>query len=630
MALIRTHQLYRDFGGDPILKDIDLALEPEHRYGLVGRNGCGKTTMVRILAGLDEDYRGNLQRLGGIRVALVEQKAPVFEDGERVVDFLTRDIFVMTQSLDKLAARMADPDRRVCRQAMDEYSQLRERFDSLDGDHADENARRLLDRIGLGGQADNLAETLSGGEKNLLSLARALLLRPDLLILDEPGNHLDVGGLAWLEEFLAGLPCCLLLVSHDRRLLDRVVTDILELENGCLTVYKGNYSQYRLEKLRAAAAQGRNWQADRRRVERLEALVQRFAEIARSRPDPAWGKRLRARRSQLARVKAEATERPDVGNLEAKVVFDSDKSKADLALAVQAYAKAFGSVPIIENSNFTILNGERVALVGSNGSGKTSFLRDLVATGSWDNACLKLGPSMVLGYCAQQQEVFNPADSVETAFLRILATKHEVLQHLNRFLFDYNDLSKIIGTLSGGELNRLQLARASALRANFLVLDEPTNHLDIPTREAVEEALADFDGSLLVVSHDRYFLDKVAERVIFIQDKRFVEYEGSFAEYWRDIGLAAVRQARSGELRERTRAIGGASRLPATKKQAKALPDNKLADIEARITQMESQKAVLERRIAEAVNSRDFGKAAELSGELERHNRLLDQLWQRL
>ncbi|HAP43113.1 MAG: hypothetical protein A2087_11745 [Spirochaetes bacterium GWD1_61_31] len=643
MALLKTNNLSRDFGGDPILVSVNLGLEPGRKYGLIGRNGCGKTTLVRILAGLDDDFRGGLLREPGLKLALVEQKMPAFGYDEDCVAYLTRDIRQLVDQLDEAAGRMGEADPAAAQRAMDDYGRLRERYDRLEGDQAADSALRLLKRLGLGERAANPALTLSGGEKNLLALARALLSRPDILILDEPGNHLDAGGLAWLEEFLAGLPCCVLMVSHDRRLLDRVADTILELERGVVTEWKGNYSQYRLERLRGAAAQGRSWQADAKRVERLEALVRRFAEIARARPDPAWGKRLRARRSQLARVKAEATERPDIGNLNAAVAFDGQKSRADLAVEIKGYAKAYGQAVILESGGFTILNGERVALVGPNGCGKTSFLRDLVANGHWDNPVLRVGPSMVLGYCAQQQEVFDPALTIEDAFLKLLADKSEVLQHLGRFLFSYADLAKTIGSLSGGELNRLQMARASALKANFLVLDEPTNHLDIPTREAVEEALAEFEGTVLVVSHDRYFLDKIVERVVFIEAKRFVEYEGSFSEFWRDIGAAALRQTQAASLPERSKAIAaaggatvGGAKSGGVKAGTKAGSGGNVriqgdqAAIEAQITGLERTKEALEKRIAAAFGQRDFMTARDLTVELERHNKLLDKLWQRL
>ncbi|MFH2113886.1 MAG: ABC-F family ATP-binding cassette domain-containing protein, partial [Spirochaetota bacterium] len=508
-------------------------------------------------------------------------------------------------------------------------------------------AARLLELAGLAERAKVTAFSLSGGEKNVLALIRAIRIRPDLLLLDEPGNHLDLAGLAWLEDFIRNLPFAVLLVSHDRRMLDRVADVVLELEDGVLTRYAGNYSAYRLEKLQRAAGQGQDWQTDRKRVERLEALVRRFAEIARSRPDPAWGKRLRARRSQLARVKAEATGRPDIGNRDAAVSFLGEASKADLALAVDGYARAYDEVSILEPSGFTILNGERVALVGPNGSGKTSFVRDLVARGSWDDREIRVGSSMIIGYCAQHQEVFDSGETLEDAFLKILPTRREVFAHVGKFLFGYEDLSKRIDSLSGGELNRLQLARASALRANFLVLDEPTNHLDIPTREAVEDALADFEGTVLVVSHDRYFLDKVADRVVFIDSKQFVEYEGGFAEYWRDIGSHAVyggSRVGVAALAGRGRAVGRGknpagdkhtSKDPVKTRMAagnttKAGPRGSTKDalaLEARIASMERQKEALERRISERFDRRDFKGAKELANELARHNLRLAELW---
>ncbi|MBN2874127.1 MAG: ABC-F family ATP-binding cassette domain-containing protein [Spirochaetales bacterium] len=631
MAILEALNLHKDFGGEPILEGVSFSVEPGEKLALVGRNGCGKTTLLRVIAGDDDDYAGTVRLLPGARVAYVPQRPPEFAEGQTPVDFVCAAARSMRAELERLAAAMSDPDEGAGRSAMSAYAALREVYDADDGDNAEEAAGRLLAKAGLGHQAHTPASSLSGGEKNVLSLVRAVRRMPDMLILDEPGNHLDVAGLAWLEDFIRSLPCAVLVVSHDRRMLDTVADAVLELENGSLERYSGNYSAYRLEKLRKAAGQGQNWQADRKRLERLEALVRRFAEIARSRPDPAWGKRLRARRSQLERARAAATERPDLGNRDAAVSFLGEASKADLALRVEGYEKSYGSTRIIEPSGFTVQNGERVALVGPNGSGKTSFVRDVVERGSWDDPVLRVGPSMVVGYCAQAQDLFDPLSTVEDEFLKILPTRRDALAHLGRFLFSYDELDKRIDSLSGGEINRLQLARASALKANFLILDEPTNHLDIPTREAVEDALADFQGTVLVVSHDRYFLEKVTERVVFIRDGGFVEYEGGFAEYWRDVGSAGVRAgaargAGTAALENRGRAAAG--RRAVKTETATSHPAD--GGLEARIEAMEREKERLEREAAQAFDARDYKRAKAIATSLDSHNARLAELWERL
>lgn len=624
MAVIEGIGINKDFGGRPILANVSFAIEEGEKVALVGRNGCGKTTLLRVAIGADDDYKGVVRYRPGARFAYVPQKTPDFRDGETAAGYVCRDSLDRRAELDRLAETMAGAEGREGAAALARYAAVREAYDADEGDLAEESAARLLDKAGLGRLADTEARSLSGGEKNVLALIKAVRRMPDLLILDEPGNHLDMAGLAWLEDFLRSLPCAVLLVSHDRRMLDKVAEAVLELEGGRMARFSGNYSTYRLERLKQAAGQGQDWQADRKRIERLEELVRRFAEIARSRPDPAWGKRLRARRSQLARVKADATERPDLGNRDASVSFLGEASKADLALRVDGYAKAYGERRVLEPSGFTVMNGERVALVGANGSGKTSLVRDIVERGSWDDRTLRVGPSMVIGYCAQAQEVFDPAATVEDEFLKIMPTRREAFSHLGRFLFTWDDLDKRIRDLSGGELNRLQLARASAIKANFLILDEPTNHLDIPTREAVEEALADFDGTVLVVSHDRYFIEKVAERVVFIADARLTEYEGGFAEYWRDVGSRGA--ARPGSARPAgAGAEGGIERRGRNTRQAPA--NGAAADAEARIEAMEREKERLERESAAAFDARDYKRAKAIASELESHNAILQKLW---
>lgn len=621
MAILEAIGLGKDFGGYPIVSNVSLCIEPAEKVALVGRNGSGKTTLLRIIMGEDDDYTGTVKFLPQAKLAYVPQKPPEFLPGETAADFVCREAFGRRAELERMAEMLSKADEREGRAALARYAALREVYDADEGDLAEEAAERLLARAGLGLRALAPAASLSGGEKNVLALVKAVRRMPDLLILDEPGNHLDMAGLAWLEEFLKSLPCAVLLVSHDRRMLDRVADAVLELEDSTITRFSGNYSAYRLERLKQVAGQGQNWQADRKRIERLEELVRRFAEIARSRPDPAWGKRLRARRSQLARVKAEATERPDLGNRDARVSFLGEASKADLALRIDGYSKSYGASLILESSGFTVLNGEQVALIGANGSGKTSLVRDIVTRGSWDDPMLRVGPSMVVGYCAQAQEVFDRANTVEEEFLKILPTRREAFSHISRFLFTYDDMDKKIGDLSGGELNRLQLARASALKANFLILDEPTNHLDIPTREAVEDALADFEGTVLVVSHDRYFIQKVAERVVFIEDRRFIEYEGNFDEYWRDVG------SRSGFI-AKADSRSGVSGIEQRGRRASATGGKVVkSELEARIEDMEREKERLERESAAAFDARDYKKAKTIASELERHNARLEKVW---
>ena len=340
--------------------------------------------------------------------------------------------------------------------------------------------------------------TLSGGERNVLSLARAVLLRPDLLVLDEPGNHLDFDGLARLETFLEEFDGAVLVVSHNRWLLDRVVTRILELQGTRLTEWDGNYSQYRLTRLRRLVAQQADYAANQKRLAALEALVQRFAQIARNNADPAWGKRLHARKTQLARAKSQAVERPVLPTARISISGSNEATRADIALSVRGYSRGFGDRVLFRDAALTVACGERVGLVGPNGSGKTTFLRDVVETAAWESRTLRIGPSLRVGYCAQHQEVFDPSRSIMEEFLSLGAlNRKEVFAAVARFLFGWDDLDKRIADLSGGERNRLQLARIILLKANFLILDEPTNHMDIASREAIEESLTEFTGTVL-------------------------------------------------------------------------------------------------------------------------------------
>ena len=458
---------------------------------------------------------------------------------------------------------------------------------------------------------------------------------PELLILDEPGNHLDFEGLSWLEDFVRGERRAIVMVSHNRWLLDRSVDSILELEGRRITRYSGGFSAYRIEKLKRAAGQGRDWEADRRKIERLEALVRRFAEIARSRPDPAWGKRLRARRSQLEREKAQAAGRPELGGGRISVNFRATESKADFALIVRDYSKAYGERRLFEGAGLDLLVGERAALVGRNGSGKTSFLRDLVASASSvDGGPIRVGPSMRIGYCAQEAEVFDPGKTVGQEFAALGFRDRETEGALRKFLFGQGILDRRIGELSGGEVKRLEIARACLIGANFLILDEPTNHLDIEGRESLEEALADFPGSILMVSHDRWFLEKVADRIILLEDRGFQPYEGSFSEYWRDRGLSSSAsrpgQGGSRSLEDRSAAMAKGKKAPGEARTGRgaAATADRAKILESRIGDAEARIAGLEKESAGAIERRDFARGGGLAEEAQALRRQVDRLYE--
>jgi ATPase subunit of ABC transporter with duplicated ATPase domains len=642
MHLMECTTLAKDWAGTPVFSGLDFSVDPGEKIGIVGKNGSGKSTLVRILAGLDRDFSGRLAAAPGLRVALVPQYFEP-EAGLSCAQLLCSGATRLATRLSGLESRMGELDGSRLAESLAEYGEIRAGYEELGGEEAPDRAARLLEKAGLSGHAGTEARLLSGGEKNILALAMALMTDPGLLVLDEPGNHLDFAGLAWLEEFIRGERRAVLVVSHNRYLLDRTVSRILELENGVARSWAGGYSAFRLEKLKRAAGQGRDWQADRKKIERLEALVQRFAVIAASRADPAWGKRLRARRSQLEREKAMATKRPDTESKRMVVEFSGEMSRADYALVVSGYTKAFGERRLFRDAGFDLYTGEKAAIVGSNGSGKTTLLRDIVETGNrWDGEIIKVGPSMRIGYCAQGQEVFDSGNTVGREFALLGAKDEETAKLLRRYLFEPSILGKRLGELSGGERNRLQLARAVWLKANFLILDEPTNHLDIESREAVEDALADFEGTILAVSHDRYFLEKIAERIILVGDGKLESYEGSFSEYWRDLGKRP--KSGGGGIESRGRAIsgggrlssgggrlssGGAPRHGSAKTRAEPEPAvRRSEELERRIAVLEAEKEVLEKESAEALGKRDFAVAGRKAEAAARTARAIDRLYE--
>jgi ATP-binding cassette subfamily F protein 3 len=620
MQVATLNNISAHFGGQDVLKGVSFSINSSDRLGLIGANGSGKTTILRVLMGEEEPSKGSVTLASGTRLGYVPQYVDG-DDDDLVMDWLLAKHIALGDALKASEDRLASASSDGAEAALNAYQDALENYDRYETDRWPQRAPRILDSLGLNGKEGQIIGSLSGGEKNILSLARALLIEPNFLVMDEPGNHLDFMGLAWLEEFLLRFKGAVLVVSHNRHTLDRVAQGILELEDGKVTRYKGGYSEYRSTKLRDLISQQADYGSNQKRLAQLEALVKRLELTARARPSLTAGKRLRARRSQLKRENAQAVEKPtmDVSAIDAN--FGSEKTQSNIVLRLRGYNKAYGDMSLLEDVDFDLSSGERVAIIGPNGSGKTSLLRDVIAEGSWDNDTVRIGPSVRLGYAAQEQEVLEGDKTILDVIMEAPPRSNETtaFAHLRKFLFDRHDLNKKVSNLSGGERNRLQLARLTKLKPNFLILDEPTNHMDIPAREAIEEALDEYDGSILVVSHDRYFLDKVVNRVVELEDRDLVSFDGNFSEFW---------QARREPLTRETGRVTtrGSNRRETRAKHAEERSG--LASLERRIKEAEADKLDLENRVGQAFENRKDKDGRRLNKQLERVSGLLEDMYE--
>ena len=620
MLVASFHNVSAHFGSQIVLERISLQIDESEKLGLIGRNGSGKTTLLNILTGNVEPTSGSVVVPDSTTVGYVPQYIDARDD-VTVQDYLLEDYNRVSNELRRAEEALESANEADTARALDVYQQALDAYDRMDGERFVDEARSILASMGLEGKHAQQIGSLSGGEQNVLSLTRALLTKPDLLLLDEPGNHLDFLGMAWLEDFLLRFRGAVLVVSHNRYLLDRVAGGILELENGRVTRYEGNYSAYRAQRLRGLLSQQSDYVANQKRLARLEELVHRFEQIARANSDPAWGRRLRARRSQLEREKRQAVEKPEFDTSAIRTRFDSAPTRANIAVRVRSYSRGYGEALLFEDAEMEINGGETVALVGANGTGKSTLLKDIVENGDWDSEHIRVGPSMKIGYSAQQQETLDDDQTVVQQVREAAPMSNEAaFALLSALLFDHEDMSKLVGDLSGGERNRLQIARLMATKPNLLILDEPTNHMDIQSQEAVEEALEEFKGTLLVVSHDRYFLDKLAERVIEIRDRNMVSHPGGFSQFWqsrrptdaRVVGRVSRRRRRSEPDRVRR----------AHERQA-------LVDLEQRIQEVEARKLDLENEMAQAFANRQIRQGRRAQRQLERLTGELQNMYDR-
>ena len=620
MLVASFNNVSAHYGSQIVLDGASFQIDENDKLGLIGRNGSGKTTLLKVLTGGEEPTSGSVVVPQTTTVGYVPQYVDA-DESVTVQDFLLEDYNRVANDLRRAEWGLESGGQADRGRALTAYQNARDAYDRMDGERFVDEAGSMLASMGLEGKKAQRVGSLSGGEQNVLSLTRALLAKPDLLLLDEPGNHLDFHGMAWLEDFLLRFTGAVLVVSHNRYLLDRVASGILELEHGRITHYDGNYSAYRAQRLRDLLSQQSDYIANQKRLARLEALVHRFEQIARANSDPAWGRRLRARRSQLERERRQAVDKPEMDTSAIRTHFESAPTRANIAIHVRDYTRGYGEDILFDKAEMEVNGGETVTLVGANGSGKSTLLRDIIERGEWDSEDIRVGPSMKIGYSAQQQETLDDDHTVVQQVREAAPMSNQAaFGLLSALLFDHEDMDKTVGDLSGGERNRLQIARLMAMKPNLLILDEPTNHMDIPSQEAVEEALEEFQGTLLIVSHDRYFLDKLAQRVVEIRDRKLVSHPGGFSEFWR-----ATRPTDGGVVGR----VSRRRRRSASDRVRRAHNRQEQVDLERRIQEAEARKLSLEDEMTQAFANRQMRQGRRAQRQLERLTAELQDMYDR-
>ncbi len=538
MLLVNFSTVSKDYGGNSVFDDISLEILEGERIGLVGENGCGKSTLFKLLAGVEDSTEGTIARKRNMTLGYLSQEIPssqyaktVFE----VVEEVSSAFSALVSKLHTLEAQMATPkiaaDPDAMSAVLEAYGEAQERFEAMDGYMVEHKARSVLTGLGIGAaQYQQTIGSLSGGEKKIVNLARILVQTPDLLLLDEPDNHLDMQAKDWLEHYIHDYPGTVLIISHDRHLLDHTVNKIFQLEDGGLDIYHGNYSYYVEERQKRLLQRYEYYMTQKDEIKRLEASLVQLREWARL--NDKFAGRMHSMEKRIERIKEELAERPVLERNKIKVNLDSERSGKKV-LEVKGLSKTLAGRQLFAPFDLTILYSERVGIVGANGSGKTTLLKMLLALLPPDQGTVKIGASVIAGYYAQEQETLS-FDSTPLDFVRRLKciTEPQAIGVLRRLLFSYRDMHTTISSLSGGEKSRLQIARLMLTEANFLLLDEPTNNLDIPSVEVLEAALEQFEGTILTVSHDRYFLDKIATKIVAIgDDQRIRAYPGNFSYY---------------------------------------------------------------------------------------------------
>ena len=614
MIILQANKIERSFAGEVLFDNINLQVDERDRIALVGKNGAGKSTLLKILVGEEEPTSGEINKKKDISLSYLAQDSR-FESENTIYDEMLHvfdDLRRTERQLRQMELEMGEKSGEDLDKLMSDYDRLSENFRQAGGFTYEADIRAILNGFKFDESMwqMKIAE-LSGGQNTRLALAKMLLEKPNLLVLDEPTNHLDIETIAWLENYLVNYSGALIIVSHDRYFLDKVATLTLDLTKHSLDRYVGNYSRFVELKEQKLATEAKNYEKQQKEIAALEDFVNR--NLVRA----STTKRAQSRRKQLEKM--ERLDKPETGKKSANMTFQSEKTSGNIVLTVENAAIGYDGEILSEPISLDLRKMNAVAIVGPNGIGKSTFIKSIVDQIPFIKGEKRFGANVEVGYYDQTQSKLTPSNTVLDELWNDfkLTPEVEIRNRLGAFLFSGDDVKKSVGMLSGGEKARLLLAKLSMENNNFLILDEPTNHLDIDSKEVLENALIDFDGTLLFVSHDRYFINRVATHVLELSENGSTLYLGDYDYYVEKKAEVEMTQAEEASTSNQAKEPSPVNDYQAQKESQKEVRKlmRQIESLEAEIEELESQSQAISEQMLE---TNDADKLMELQAELDK------------
>ena len=614
MIILQANKIERSFAGEVLFDNINLQVDERDRIALVGKNGAGKSTLLKILVGEEEPTSGEINKKKDISLSYLAQDSR-FESENTIYDEMLHvfdDLRRTEKQLRQMELEMGEKSGEDLDKLMADYDRLSENFRQAGGFTYEADIRAILNGFKFDESMWQMKiDELSGGQNTRLALAKMLLEKPNLLFLDEPTNHLDIETIAWLENYLVNYSGALIIVSHDRYFLDKVATVTLDLTKHSLDRYVGNYSRFVELKEQKLATEAKNYEKQQKEIAALEDFVNR--NLVRA----STTKRAQSRRKQLEKM--ERLDKPEVGKKSANMTFQSEKTSGNVVLTVENAAIGYDGEILSEPINLDLRKMNAVAIVGPNGIGKSTFIKSIVDQIPFIKGEKRFGANVEVGYYDQTQSKLTPSNSVLDELWNDfkLTSEVEIRNRLGAFLFSGDDVKKSVGMLSGGERARLLLAKLSMENNNFLILDEPTNHLDIDSKEVLENALIDFDGTLLFVSHDRYFINRVATHILELSENGSTLYLGDYDYYVEkkaEVEAIQTEEASTSNQAKEPSPVNDYQAQKESQKEARKLM-RQIESLEAEIEELETQSQAISEKMLE---TNDAEKLMELQTELDK------------